>query len=195
MPGYSPRYDAALKLAAYAHSAQRRKGSNIPYVVHPVHVSVILLRYGFPEDLVTAGLLHDVVEDQDVSLAEIEAEFGPEVARLVAAVSEQKKEAGVERPWEVRKQEQLDHLREAGEDVLALKAVDVLHNVHSIAYSLRSDGPAIWDSFKRGPEVSLWYYRRGASLVRMRLGAHPLVEELDEAIQDLESAIAETKSC
>jgi (p)ppGpp synthase/HD superfamily hydrolase len=192
MQGFSPRYDAALCLAAHAHRKQLRKGSDFPYIVHPIHVSVILLRYGFPEELVVAGLLHDVVEDQDVPLAEIEAEFGPKVAGLVAAVTEQKKESGVERPWEVRKQEKLDQLREAGQDVAALKAADVLHNVRSIAYTLRHDGPDIWKSFKRGPETSLWYYHSVADLVREKLGTHLLAEELDQAILDLEQAISET---
>jgi (p)ppGpp synthase/HD superfamily hydrolase len=192
MQGFSPRYDAALGLAAHAHRAQLRKGSEVPYIVHPVHVSTILLRYGFAEDLVIAGLLHDVVEDQGIPLAKIEAGFGPDVARIVAAVTEQKREEGIERDWQVRKQETLDTLVGAGDDVVAVKAADVLHNVRSIAWCLRRNGPDIWHSFKRGPEVSLWYYQGVAAIVRERLGSHPLVAELDAAIQDLKQAVAET---
>src|SRR5262245_24388558 len=86
--GFSPRYDAALALAARAHRSQLRKGTDLPYIAHPVHVSLILIRHGFGEDLAIAGLLHDVVEDTDVPLYRIAAEFGDEVAGLVAAVSE-----------------------------------------------------------------------------------------------------------
>ena len=86
MQGFSPRYDAALILAAVAHRNQLRKGSDLPYIAHPVHVSVILIQHGFGEDMAIAGLLHDVVEDTDVPIEAICAEFGPEIARLVAAV-------------------------------------------------------------------------------------------------------------
>ena len=138
-----------------------------------------------------AGLLHDVVEDQDVPLARIEAEFGPTVAAMVAALTEQKREGGVERPWEARKQEQLDHLQQASHDAIAVKAADTLHNVRSVASGLRTMGSSLWTSFKRGPGPSLWYYRSIAALVRTRLGAHPLADELDGAVKDLEQVIAE----
>ena len=68
MQAFSSRYDAALALAARAHRDQLRKGTDLPYVTHPAHVSIILLRHGFGEDLAIAGLLHDVVEDTDTSL-------------------------------------------------------------------------------------------------------------------------------
>ena len=100
MQAYSERYEAALTLAARAHRTQLRKVGDVPYIVHPVHVSAILLRHGFSEDVVIAGLLHDVIEDQDVSLERIEADFGPAIAEIVAALTERKKEAGVDRPWD-----------------------------------------------------------------------------------------------
>ncbi len=128
MKAYSQRYEAALTLAAQAHRYQDRKAGDVPYIVHPVHVSTILLCHGFAEDVVIAGLLHDVVEDQDIALDHIEAEFGPIVAELVAAVTEKKLEAGVERPWQVRKQEMLAQIRAASPDAVALKAADALHN-------------------------------------------------------------------
>ncbi len=192
MEGYSAAYESALTLAARAHRQQLRKGSDIPYLVHPVHVSSILLRYGFCEELVIAALLHDVVEDQEVPIAEIQARFGPVVARIVADVTERKREGGVERPWEVRKEEALAHLREAGDDSVTVKAADLLHNAHTLAGQLRQDGPAVWRCYARGADSTLWYYRSLATIARRRLGDHPLVGELDLAIQDLEQAISES---
>ena len=92
MRAYSPRFNQALALAARAHREQLRKGSDTPYIQHPVCVAFILQRHGFPEELIIAALLHDVVEDCAVALADLEHRFGAEVARLVAAVSEQKTE-------------------------------------------------------------------------------------------------------
>jgi (p)ppGpp synthase/HD superfamily hydrolase len=185
MHAFSPRYDEALRLAARAHRNQLRKGTDIPYIAHPVAVSVILLRHGFDEDLAVAGLLHDVVEDCDVPLAAIEAAFGPLVARLVDAVSETKTAGGVERPWEERKAEKLAHLHAGGPDVAALKAADALHNIHSILVDMRAVGEAVWQRFKRGAQPTLWYYQEILAGVRAQLGDHPLALELAEAVESL----------
>ncbi|HWQ14654.1 MAG TPA: HD domain-containing protein [Roseiflexaceae bacterium] len=188
MHAFSPRYDEALRLAARAHRAQLRKGTDIPYIAHPVAVSVILLRHGFHEDLAVAGLLHDVVEDCGVPLAELETTFGPEVARLVDAVSETKTAGGAERPWEERKAEKLAHLHSGGPDVAALKAADALHNIRSILADMREVGPAVWERFKRGAQPTLWYYREILGGVRAQLGDHPLALELADAVESLATA-------
>jgi (p)ppGpp synthase/HD superfamily hydrolase len=193
MTVYSPRYDAAQSLAASAHRGQTRKGSDVPYVVHPIHVSVILIRYGFDEDVTIAGLLHDVVEDQDVPLAEIEAQFGPAVAEMVGALSERKQADGEERPWEVRKEEALAPRSWASDAAVAVKAADTLHNSRNLAASLASMGPAIWQYMTKGPDQALWYYRQVAELVARRLGDHPLAAELHAAVSDLADTIEETK--
>ena len=193
MNSCSEEYDAALALAASTHAGQTRKGSTIPYIVHPVHVSVVLIRYGFPEDVAIAGLLHDIVEDQDYPLSDIEARFGPAVAEMVAAATEQKKEAGQPRRWEDRKREALDHIRQASTAAVALKAADVLCNTRAMASALRQEGASVWEHFSRGPEQSMWYYRSLADIARERMAGHPLLAELDEAVQDLERAIGETK--
>lgn len=194
MIAYSEPYEAALVLAAQAHRDQSRKGTGIPYIVHPVIVSTILLRHGYAEQVVIAGLLHDVVEDQDVSLVEIEARFGSAVAGLVAALSERKEEGGRRRPWPVRKQEALAQLRSAGPEAAAVKAADVIHNARSLAVELRRRGPSAWADYSRGPEESLWYYRSVVTIVREHLdpqatGTQPLVVELEEALRDLERAV------
>lgn len=194
MTAYSERYNAALTLAACAHREQTRKGSDVPYIVHPVHVSLILLRHGFAEDVVIAGLLHDVVEDSDVPLADIAAGFGPAVAEMVAALTERKKEGGLQRPWEIRKQEALEQIRNASLEAVAVKAADVLHSTHSMSRGLRRQGASLWSSFSRGPAKSLWYYQSVAALARERLGAHPLADELDRAVADLARVIAETEN-
>jgi len=185
---YSARYDAALALAARAHRDQLRKGTDLPYITHPVHVSIILIRHGFGEDLAIAGLLHDVVEDTDTSLAMIAAEFGDEVARLVDAVTETKAADGAALPWEQRKAEKLAHLQSAGPDVAALKAADAIHNLRSISADLRSAGFAVWDRFKRGPKPTLGYYHAILDAVRAKLGAHLIVAELADAMDELAEA-------
>lgn len=185
MAAFSARYDAALTFAARAHRDQLRKGTDIPYIAHPVHISILLIRHGFDEDLAIAGLLHDVVEDCGIALDTIAAQFGERVARLVGAVSEEKTADGVELPWEQRKQAKLAHLREGGRDVAALKAADAIHNARAISADLSLVGPSLWSRFKRGPEQTLWYYREILDGVRPWLDDHPIMVELTAAVEEL----------
>lgn len=187
--GYDELYEEALRLAARAHRGQTRKGTDLPYIAHPVHVSAILQRHGFPRQTVIAALLHDVVEDQDVTVAEIEALFGPAVAEIVDALSERRKDGqGEVRPWDVRKAEAVEQIRNASAAAAAVKAADVLHNAQSIVYDLKHDGPGVWQRFTRGPEQMLGYYGRIAALVQGKLGDHPLVLEVLAVLDQLSAA-------
>ena len=181
------RYREALEFALRAHEGQFRKGSGIPYITHPVSVSAILAQYGYEEDLVIAGLLHDVLEDTAVTRTELGSRFGVRIASLVSGVTEKKKDAkGLPRPWEIRKEEGLRHLGVAEEQVVALKAADALHNVECLIRDLRIVGDDIWTRFKRGQEQQLDYYMRLSGLIRSRLGEAPLALELCEAVDRLE---------
>lgn len=129
-------YQKVRLFAAEAHKGQLRKGSDVPYITHPVGVSAILAQYNAGGDVVVAGLLHDTLEDTKMTREELEAHFGSLIAGLVAEVSEEKLANGQEVPWEVRKRQQLDRLRNADLDVVRLKAADVVHNVRSILRDL-----------------------------------------------------------
>jgi len=189
---YSERYEQALRLATTAHRHQNRKGADLPYISHPVHVSVILLRHGFSTDVAIAGLLHDVVEDQGVDLSEIEEQFGPQVAEFVAALSERKTDdQGARRPWEVRKREALEHMREGSLEVVAVKAADALHNARATALDARREGPSVWQRFTRGPHALVDHYRDIVQVARERMGHHPLVDELAEAVEELAQVVEE----
>ncbi len=193
--GYSETYEEALRLAIALHHGQTRKGSGLPYIVHPIHVSVILLRHGFSTEAAIAGLLHDVVEDQGYSLTEIAERFGPKVAGMVDALSERKRDArGEKRPWKVRKREALEQIGDASREAVAVKAADALHNAESFVEDLRREGPQIWRHFNQGPETQLDYYRKIVEVSKRRLGPHLLVEELAEAVRSLARAINETGS-
>jgi (p)ppGpp synthase/HD superfamily hydrolase len=192
---YSARYDAALVLAARLHRNQLRKGTDIPYLTHVVHVSVILLRYGFDEDLAIAGLLHDTVEDQRYPLERIAEQFGARVGELVAANSEHSYEDGVKRPWDVRKQEKMAVLRTTSLDALAVKAADLLHNVQATTADFHTSGPALWKRFTRGRDGLLWYYRTVADILSERLvegPGHALAQEVARAVGELERLAVES---
>jgi len=190
---YSEAYEEALRLAVVAHRQQVRKGSGLPYIIHPVHVSVILLRHGFSTEAAIAGLLHDIVEDQGYALAEIAEQFGTRVAEMVDALSERKyNDYGEKRAWKVRKREALEQIRAASRGAVAVKAADALHNAESFLEDLEQKGPQIWRHFNQGAGLQLAYYRKIVVVSRERLGLHPLTEELAEAVDRLARAIRET---
>jgi len=82
------RYGEGLAWAAELHVGQGRKGTTVPYVSHVLAVSGLVLEHGGSEDQAIAALLHDAIEDCQVSEAEIEARFGPTVARIVRECSD-----------------------------------------------------------------------------------------------------------
>jgi (p)ppGpp synthase/HD superfamily hydrolase len=180
---YSQRYDAALTLAAQAHQGQMRKGTDVPYIVHVVHVSLILQRYGFDEDITIAGLLHDVIEDTGTSRETIAAAFGERVAALVSILTK----PGGQLSWEENRAAIIAQLEQSGPDAAAIKAADTLHNVRSLLHDIQASGPDVWQRFKRGPALTLGYYRRVVTSVQHMLGDHPLCRELAQAMDELEA--------
>ena len=188
--GYSPRIDRALAIASRAHGGEFRRGSDVPYVMHPVHVAMILVRYGLSEDVVIAGLLHDVLEDSDLySEEDLRGEFGDEVVGLVLAVTENKGDGETKRPWRVRKNEAIARLRKGTPDEAALKAADAIHNLRSLTQEVAREGLKTMERFSKGPPETLWYYESIAAIVADRLGVeHPMGTELRHALKELTAA-------
>jgi (p)ppGpp synthase/HD superfamily hydrolase len=165
---YGSRLYDAIELAARAHHRQVRKGTEIPYIVHPLAVAGILIHANCPEYLVIAGILHDTLEDTPVTLEEIRSQFGREVASLVVALSEPDKRAA----WEERKAHTIDHLEQlATPDVLLVAVADKLDNMRAIREGLESDGEAFWLRFNRPRENQKWYYQRLAGVFERRITA------------------------
>lgn len=145
-----PRLDLAIRWAAAWHDGQHRKSSGVPYIQHPIAVAWMLDRLGFDEDVVIAGLLHDVVEDTEATLDDVRGRFGARVAELVGLCSEVKLDReGRKRPWADRKREHLESLRSAPIEAKAIVLADKLHNLGSIAADL-AEGREVWGRFNAG---------------------------------------------
>ncbi len=160
----------ALVYAVRAHQNQRRKGTDIPYIVHPVGAALSLASVGAGADVVAAGLLHDTVEDTGVTLADLRADFGPRVAAIVEACSESDKSW----PWLRRKQHTIDRLRTAPLEVKLVAAADKLDNLRAIRADWAAIGDAVWERFKQGKELQSWYYREVSA--SLNAGSHGLAE-------------------
>ncbi len=156
---YSPLVERAMRLAASAHEAQRRKGTDIPYLTHLAGVALILSRGGFDDDdVLAAALLHDAVEDTELTHDDIVTLFGESISRLVSAVSEVKHdEEGVALPWRHRKEEHVARLRREPVAARAITLADKIHNVGTLLDDLETD-PTAWKRFSSPPVEQLWYH-------------------------------------
>ena len=171
------RYADAVAYAATAHAAQRRKGTDIPYVAHLLAVSGSVLEAGGDEDQAIAGLLHDVVEDQGglPRADDVRARFGDRVADIVLGCSDSTTEDRKDKlPYVERKATHIAHLREASEDVLLVTAADKLHNARAIHTDLLIDGPDMLTRFNGEPGQILAYYRSILDVLESR-GIAPLL--------------------
>jgi hypothetical protein len=214
------RFEQAARIASIVHAGQLRKQTAIPYVSHVVQVARLLEQDRQTEAVVLAGLLHDVLEDAEDTVATrealattfsrraealrtgdlyeelaalIEEVLDAEVLELVRAVTETKKASGIERPWKLRKIEQLEHLAHAGAPVAALKAADALQNASAILLDLQTHGHKVFRRFNASVDDTLWYYGTLAALTHERLdgSGSRLGSKLEQVVEQLTHAAAE----
>ena len=182
------RYADAVAYAATAHAAQRRKGTDIPYIAHLLAVSGSVLEAGGDEDQAIAGLLHDVVEDQGglPRADDVRARFGDRVADIVLGCSDSTAEDRRDKlPYVERKAAHIAHLREASDDVLLVTAADKLHNARAIHTDLMIDGPGMLTRFNGEPDQILAYYRSILDVLESRGIAPVLVVPLRHAVDQI----------
>lgn len=144
----------AIRFAINAHHKQKRKGTDFPYIEHPIHVGMLLQQIGASEEIVVAGILHDTLEDTEVTEADILVEFGERVLYLVKWTSEPDKSL----PWKERKSHTLVHLATAERYVQLIALCDKYANLIDMATDLKQEGTDFWMRFNAGLEAQRWYY-------------------------------------
>lgn len=198
--GYSDRVNHALAFAAKHHDRQVRKGTRLPYLTHPANVAIILTRYGCGEETVVAGILHDVVEDcvrephtrEDLT-HRIAHKFGGEVLETILAVTHRRTDDdGEPLSDEERRDDYLDRLERASGRARWVCAADKLHNVHTILSDLRRtiEPDTVWRRFKAGREGTVRWYRAVYDRLRELEFDEPIMDELHDAVEELEKAAA-----
>ncbi|MBP5488191.1 MAG: bifunctional (p)ppGpp synthetase/guanosine-3',5'-bis(diphosphate) 3'-pyrophosphohydrolase [Bacteroidales bacterium] len=153
--------DRAIIFAVRAHSGTERRGKGYPYIVHPLEAVEIVATITKDQELLAAAALHDTVEDTDVTVEDIRAEFGPRIADLVASESDTFEEGvSEEDSWHARKRAAIDRLTSASRDAKIVALGDKLSNMRAIArdYALMGDG--LWNIFHaKDPKDHEWHYR------------------------------------
>ncbi|MCY4401792.1 MAG: HD domain-containing protein [Candidatus Poribacteria bacterium] len=146
--------EEAIEVAAQAHNGQFRKGTSTPYITHPYAVGLLLMEVGCSETLIIAGILHDTVEDTELTLDTIRKDFGDTVADIVDGCSENKSLR-----WRERKTERIEALKTASTEICIVTCADKLHNLRTVISEYDNIGEAVWDRFHGGLEAQEWYYR------------------------------------
>ncbi|WP_058307364.1 HD domain-containing protein [Gracilibacillus massiliensis] len=165
-------------LATKAHQHQNRKGTDIPYITHPYAVGMLLQQAKCSEEVIAAGILHDTLEDTDLTFEQLKEMFGKQVANYVLAASEQDKSL----TWEERKQHTIDMLQDASIEDVQVIVADKLHNLRSIHHDLKANGDMIWQRFKRGKRDQHWYYASIVKALIHRKNEFELIKELEEEV-------------
>lgn len=162
-PGARTVINNAYSFACEAHRSQKRKATGEPYVIHCIDVANILMEDNQPAHLVAAGLLHDTVEDSEytgITENVIEENFGILISGIVMDVTERDKS----KPWQERKDEAIEHVKNAGRDVKILKCADKLSNIIDMRETHERMGDDMWKmGFKGTKEAHKNNFKKIAS--------------------------------
>ena len=170
----------ARKFAIKAHKGQVRKSDkDKPMIIHPINVANILKEYDFDQNVISAGYLHDVVEDTKYEIENIKKMFGEDIASLVWGASEEDKSLS----WEERKEHTIEKTKTLDLRHKAVICADKISNLEDLRILYELNGESVFSSFKRGFESQKWYYTEVYnSLIMNEDKNHPMFIRLKEII-------------
>jgi (p)ppGpp synthase/HD superfamily hydrolase len=178
------RLEQAMRTSTAAHRNQVRKGSDIPYIVHPMAVMCIASTATKDEDVLVAALFHDIFEDvpEEYPRSRMIREFGKRVVSIVDSVT---KDGSIE-GWRPRNDAYLRHLKhEASDESVIVSAADKTHNLMSIISDHAELGDELWPRFKVGKEDQLWWYESILDVTTSRLPDLSINNDLAELIDQM----------
>lgn len=162
------RFERALEFAMKAHKGQVRKGSSVPYIVHPIETALIAMTLTRDQDIILASLFHDIIEDTGYSAKDIEDAFGSRVAHMVQMESENKRKGqDASETWKIRKQEFIDGLDHKSRDEKIIALADKLSNMRATRQGYLKNDEKFWERFhQKDKNMHGWYYRTVAEKLR-----------------------------
>ena len=153
--------DRAIVFATRAHAGTERRGKGFPYIVHPLEALSIAASITSDQEILAAAVLHDTIEDTQVTLEDLQKEFGPRVARLVEEESDKFAEGvSEEDSWLDRKKAAIDRIAKAGHEAKIVALSDKLSNARAIYRDYRESGDGLWNIFHvKDKALHEWHYR------------------------------------
>lgn len=178
----SPLIREALATATEAHAGQIRNGAGgIPYIEHPKAVAALLAEHGWPEEVLAAALLHDVIEDSELTLDDLEERFGEPVTGLVGALSDNETIAD----WTARKEEHRERVSTAGPQALAIYGADKLTNARALRGAWEAEGWSVADELKVPLDDKLDAWEADLALLRQVAAELRFLDELESELSRL----------
>lgn len=179
---HTPQIKKAIQFAARKHHGQlRMEKETLPYITHLFSVALLVAEDGAADDVVSAALLHDSIEDTATSKEEIAENFNDRVAELVEAVTERKEKNGSMLTWRERKADYIARLETAPDDALLISAADKIDNIESKLEAFEREGKELLARWKQPSESYLWYHGEVLRVTERRLPEHRLTKRLREA--------------
>jgi (p)ppGpp synthase/HD superfamily hydrolase len=172
-----PLAQEAVDFARARHEGQRRDADDAPFVVHPLEVAILLRDAGYPDYVVATGALHEVLEDTDVDKGELEERFGPDVAELVDALTD---DPSIEDQQERRAALRLQ-VAEAGEAAAAVFAADKVSKARELR--MKAERGQLDDE----DGARLEHYRESLEMLEEALPGSELVDRLRAELEALDS--------
>ncbi len=147
--------EKAKIFAIKAHKGQIRKSEpDKPMIIHPISVGLLLEEYGYDDEVIAAGFLHDVVEDTKYTLEDIKKEFGSEIASLVKSAWGPDQSLS----WEERKKHTIETSKNLPLRNKVVICADKINNLEDLMIKFEKNGKRDFNAFKRGEESQKWYY-------------------------------------
>ena len=187
---FSYRVEQAIRAAAVLHKDQVRKGPMpFPYVTHLVSVAFILHDYTDDEDVIIAGLLHDTIEDTDYTPEELQQDFGEDVRKIVASVTEPKTDSkGNLLQWPDRKRVYLKQLKSASSEALLVSAADKIHNMRMMVEAYYDQPSKFSKDFGGTLEERLEQYQNISNVFNRRLD-NDIIHEFNHVFTEFKDFI------
>jgi len=180
-----PNVLQAIILIRTYHGGQTRKGDGFPYLEHPLEVGYKLWKNKFSNDVIVAGLCHDLIEDTKCTEQEILENCGPEVLKIVKAVSNDETLSD-KKDWEKKKEMYIKSVEDGGEEAIAVSIMDKICNLQSFFDQYEKEGPALWKRFNRGKEKKLWFEKAVLGMAKKHW-ENPLLNQLEKLVIKLEN--------
>ena len=179
----------AFELARCAHRGQERKDPGSPYIVHAILVAERLARRGYRDAVVAAALLHDVVERSELTVDDVAARFGCEVADLVASLTDDSSIPD----FVERKNAQRHEIASSSEEAQAIFAADRASNAAELTRLLRTSGTAGAGRDKVQPETRLRLWISDLETLEEEARELDLLPEMRTAIRGFALAVASVR--
>ncbi len=189
---YTERLDKAIRIASWAHDQQKqyRKGTDIPFIIHPFSVMLIASEATADEDTLIACLLHDVLEDVDGKIYSSEnvlEDFGDNVLKIVKDVTKDDNAGN----WHQISEAYVGHIRhKACDEAVIVSASDKIQNLMSQIIDHRTHGDIIWQRFStKNPDDQVWFYSLVLDAITERKAPQMLINQLSQQIAILKNRL------